>query len=52
MKVVVINGTEKKGVTFKIKEMFLDSFRDMADIVEFYLPKDCPNFCVGCITCF
>ena len=52
MKVVVINGTEKRGVTFKIKEMFLESFRDRADIVEFYLPKDCPNFCVGCTTCF
>ncbi|MBD5100942.1 MAG: flavodoxin family protein [Clostridiales bacterium] len=52
MKIVVINGTEKKGVTFKIKEMFLESFRDRADIVEFYLPKDCPNFCVGCTTCF
>ncbi|MBD5086147.1 MAG: NAD(P)H-dependent oxidoreductase [Clostridiales bacterium] len=52
MKVVVINGTEKKGVTFKIKEMFLKSFRDRAEIVEFYLPKDCPNFCIGCTTCF
>lgn len=52
MKITVINGTEKRGVTFKLKEIFLDQFRSQADITEFYLPKDCPNFCVGCTTCF
>ena len=52
MKITVINGTEKHGVTYKLKEAFLDELRDRAEITEFYLPKDCPNFCVGCITCF
>ena len=52
MKITVINGTEKHGVTYKLKEFFLDEFRDRAEITEFYLPKDCPNFCVGCTTCF
>jgi len=53
MKITVINGTEKQGVTFKIKEMFLKQFREKnAEIKEFYLPKDCPVFCAGCITCF
>ena len=52
MKVVVLNGTEKKGITFKIKEMFLEQFRDAADITEFYFPKDCPTFCLGCTACF
>lgn len=52
MKIVVINGTEKKGVTFKLKELFLEQFRDNAEIAEFYLPKDCPTFCAGCTTCF
>ncbi len=52
MKITVINGTEKKGVTYKLKEIFLDCLRDKAEITEFYLPKDCPNFCVGCTTCF
>lgn len=23
-----------------------------ANVTEFYLPKDCPNFCAGCTTCF
>lgn len=52
MKIVVINGTEKHGVTFKLKEMFLDTLRDDASITEYYLPKDCPSFCVGCTSCF
>ncbi len=52
MKIAVVNGTEKKGVTFKLKEMFLEQFRGNAEISEFYLPKDCPTFCAGCTTCF
>ena len=52
MKITVINGTEKKGVTYKLKEIFLEPLRMDAEITEFYLPRDCPNFCVGCIQCF
>ena len=52
MKITVINGTEKHGVTYKLKEIFLEKFRGEAEITEFYLPKDCPNFCLGCTSCF
>ena len=52
MKITVINGTEKKGVTYQLKEMFLEEFQGKAEITEFYLPRDCPNFCVGCTQCF
>ena len=51
MKITVINGTEKRGVTYKLKEIFLERFRTNAEITEFYLPKDCPNFCSGCASC-
>lgn len=51
MKITVINGTEKHGVTYRLKEIFLERFQG-SDIVEFYLPKDCPSFCVGCTNCF
>lgn len=51
MKITVINGTEKRGVTYKLKEIFLQRFQG-AEITEFYLPKDCPSFCVGCASCF
>ncbi len=52
MKITVINGTEKRGVTYKLKELFLQNFKAVAEITEFYLPKDCPAFCVGCTNCF
>lgn len=52
MKITVINGTEKQGVTYRLKEIFLSEFQDKADITEYYLPKDCPDFCIGCTNCF
>ena len=52
MKITVINGTEKHGVTYNLKETFLKPFRGKADITEFYLPKDGPGFCTGCTACF
>ncbi len=52
MKITVINGTEKRGVTYKLKEMFIEPFKSVAEITEYYLPKDCPSFCVGCASCF
>lgn len=51
MKITVINGTEKHGVTYRLKEMFLAEFKNRAAITEYYLPKDCPNFCSGCLSC-
>lgn len=51
MKITVINGTEKRGITYKLKNIFLEQFKS-AKITEYYLPKDCPSFCVGCTSCF
>ena len=51
MNITVINGTEKHGVTYRLKEIFLTRFRDKANITEYYLPKDGPGFCCGCIGC-
>ena len=51
MDITVINGTEKHGVTYRLKEMFLAEFKEKASITEYYLPKDCPNFCKGCVSC-
>lgn len=51
MKITVINGTEKYGVTYRLKEIFLERFKEKAKITEFYLPKDCPAFCTGCLNC-
>lgn len=51
MKITVINGTGKHGVTCRLKEMFLEPFRGKAEITEYFLPGDCPAFCVGCANC-
>ena len=51
MKITVINGTPQKGVTYHMKEMFLDHLRDGNEITEFY-PADMPPYCVGCKSCF
>ncbi len=52
MKITVINGTEKHGETYKLKELFIENFNSDAEITEYYLPKDCPAFCLGCTSCF
>ena len=52
MKITVINGTEVKGCTYEIKEAFINVLRNGNEIIEFYLPKDMPNFCIGCKNCF
>lgn len=52
MKIVVISGTEVRGCTYRMKELFLENLRNDNDLIEFYLPKDMPKFCCGCKTCF
>jgi len=49
---MIINGTEQKGCTFAMKELFLSSIGSGHSITEYYLPRDCPVFCTGCKVCF
>lgn len=52
MKTVVIYGTEHKGSTYNIVKLFLKNL-DVTDVnlKEFYLPKDLPDYCCGCVNC-
>jgi len=53
MNIVVIYGTEHKGSTYNIVQLFLKNLLGEQDeLREFYLPKDMPNFCRGCAICF
>lgn len=53
MNITVINGTEVKGCTYSLKEIFLDEIKSQENkVFEFYLPKDMPEFCCGCKNCF
>ena len=51
MKIVVINGTPVHGVTYYMKELFLEHIRSENEVIEFF-PKDMPQFCIGCKNCF
>ena len=48
MKIVVLNRTEVKGCTWRIKELFLNELRDGNGITEFYFPKVLAVVLQGC----
>ena len=51
MKVVMIHGQGHKGSTYMIGRMIADKMCKEEDIVEFFLPRDLKQFCVGCYAC-
>ena len=52
MKITVINGTERKGCTHAMKEIFLSAMGEGNSVREYWLPRDCPAFCTGCKACY
>lgn len=53
MKVAVVYGTERKGSTYNITQLFLNKLNiEKTELTEFFLPKDMPHFCKGCSQCF
>lgn len=51
MKICVIYGTERKGCTWHIAQEVLGYFPE-AEITEYFLPRDCPDYCISCFRCF
>ncbi len=52
MNITVITGTPVKGITYRLKEIFLSDLRKQHKITEYVLPNDFPHFCIGCKRCF
>lgn len=52
MKITVIYGTMRKQSTYNIARKFIDKLSCGDKVLEFFLPKDAPNFCNGCFSCF
>jgi len=55
MKIALINGSpRKKGNTYHAAKLFLDNMSKFEKVtcVEYFLPWDLPEFCVGCANCF
>ena len=51
MKIVVINGQNHKGSTWKIGNILADKLSGGQEIREYFLPKDLNHFCCGCYSC-
>jgi len=53
MKALIINGTMRRGSTYHLTHMVLDKLDPKINLEtkEFFLPKELPNFCVGCYNC-
>ena len=51
MKIVVINGQNHHGSTWKIGNILVDKISGDNVIKEFFLPRDLNHFCCGCYSC-
>ena len=51
MKITLINGANHKGSTYHIGRMLAEKLTASENITEVFLPKDMPNFCLGCAKC-
>ena len=51
MKIVVINGQNHKGSTWKIGNILADKLSGDQEIREYFLPRDLNHFCCGCYSC-
>ena len=53
MKITVVYGSMRQSSTYNITKQFIDNLAtEKSYIKEFFLPRDCPNFCRGCFRCF
>ncbi len=52
MKILMINGTMRKGSTYNIAHLLINNLVQENDTVEeLFLPQAMPHFCVGCASC-
>ncbi len=51
MKIAVINGQNHKGSTYHVGKMLAGKLAGGDEIREVFLPKDMPEFCLGCANC-
>ncbi len=54
MKICIINGSPRKGNTYKATQIFKARLenKEKIEFTEFFLPRDLPHFCCGCYNCF
>ena len=54
MKIVLVNGSPRKGNTYHAAKLFFNEMTKFGEITctEYFLPRDLPEFCIGCGKCF
>ena len=50
MKIALIHGQSHKGTTYHLARLLAEKLG--GEIIEFFLPRDFGEFCVGCCRCF
>ena len=53
MKIVIVNGSPRKGNTYAMTQIFKNEMTACGDVEfkEYILPQDLPEFCIGCFIC-
>ncbi|PYG85831.1 multimeric flavodoxin WrbA [Ruminiclostridium sufflavum DSM 19573] len=51
MKITIVYGTERKGVTYNIAQEVIRNIEN-SETSEIFLPRDLPEFCISCFRCF
>lgn len=51
MNITVVYGTEFKGTTYNIAQQVINNIKG-AEVQEIFLPRDLPEFCQSCFSCF
>ena len=53
LKLTVIHGQHHKGSTYHITNQIVENIsNENKEVYEYFLPKDGPNYCIGCYKCF
>lgn len=52
MKVLIVNGQNHKGSTYRIGRQLAEKVTSPENISEIFLPHDFGEFCIGCNNCF
>lgn len=51
MKIILIHGQSHKGISYHIGKYVAEKLTSKEQITEFFLPRDMPYFCSGCMQC-
>lgn len=51
MKVTIVHGQNHQGSSYHIGRILAENITTKENITEFFLPRDCNHFCLGCYQC-